>query len=297
MSNSKSTVNGHVYEVAADSGLGVQISSYVRRCVKCNEAIRDFLLSIEQKYSFPVPVTDSTAYCLSDDCDAGGLMAIVVGKKDFLMADANQHGYVIWDTMPSPDNEDELYMFPRIESTTHYIKYGKAVRLFNLQDPDWEFQPPTKQEKDKGLKLHAVIYDEVRTRISKTDRDALTSKPGTTPAASVRLALGRQFTLHTESLPDCPERAGDVLTRNFRDAVALYKEWMSLPCVPANSLARILRLKSNSSNGRTEADQCFCEWRYDKQHNRYLIHTGLFSSIEDMKKTDDPSALSMFGQQ
>lgn len=288
---------GHIYEVASDSTLGVQISNYVKRCTMCNAAIRDFLRSVEKKYSFPLHITDDTIYTLSDDCDAGGLLAIVVKKQDWLMArTSDPHFYVLWDTMPSPDNDDEFYVFPRIETTTHYVKYGLAVRLCEHGAPDWDFSPPTLREQASGLKLHRVTYDEVRQHISTADRNNLVSKPGQTPSPVVRLAVGRQYKLNTDTLPDCPERSGDVMTQNFSDAVALYKEWMALPTVPANTLARTLRLKSPSADGRADAELCFCEWRSDVCNHRYLIHTGLVSSMAEMSEATDEFALSLFNK-
>lgn len=286
---------GNVYEVDTDSLLGVQIDNYVKRCVKCSDAIRDFLRSIEQKYNFPIHITDNTIYALSDDCDAGGLMAIVVSKEEWNESSACNHvSHVLWDVLPSPENEDELYVFPRIEATTHYVKYGLAVRLFDHEAPDWEFMPPSASERSKDLKIHRVTFDAVRHLISSEDRQALVSKPGQTPSPSVRLAIGKQYRLNTETLTDCPERSGDVSTQRFQLAVELYKEWMALPTVPANTLARTLRLKSSSANGKDDASICFCEWRADVSHNRFLIHTGLVSSLAEMREATDEFALSLF---
>lgn len=283
---------GHVYEVKIDSTLGIQITNYASRCTRCNEAVRDFIQSIEHKYSFPVHITDKTEYCLSDDCDAGGLIAIVVNKSDF--SQLSLRASVIWDSLPATGDENALYVFPRIEANTHFIKYGQAVRLLDHQAPDWEFMPPTMRDKANGKKLHVLTYDEVRNRIGSSDREALVSKPGQTPSASVRLAIGTQYKLNVDSLPDCPERSG-IMTQNFIDAVSLYKEWMSIPNVPANALARTLCLKSPSADGKEDAERCFCEWRTDADNKRYLIYTGLVSSLAEMRETIDPSALAVFG--
>ena len=88
MSTSHSITKGRYYAVDFDSSLGVQIRNHLTRCTNCEQSIRDFLRSVEQKYSFPLPVTDDTVYCMSDDCEAGGLLAILVPKSAY---DAAHH--------------------------------------------------------------------------------------------------------------------------------------------------------------------------------------------------------------
>lgn len=292
MSNTIDTKRGNMYAVDFDSALGVQIKTYIKRCNECETAIRDFIRTLNCKYSFPVTITDNTPYCLSDDCDAGGLLAIVADKAAYdACTDARSH--VLWDAMPSDDDSDKVYLFPRVESTSHYVKYGLAVRMYEHQDPNWSFMEPNAREKAKGQKLHSVTYDEVRNRISIDDRNKLVRRPGDTPSPSVRLAMGVQFKLNDETIG----AYRDSIEQYYAEAVALFKEWRMLPSVPANTLARILRLASSRHDGKNaDTKDFFCEWRTDNANHRYLIHTGLKTDLSAMQPVDDPSLYNLFGE-
>ena len=265
---------GHYYAVDFDSFLGVQIRNYIQRCNLCDSSIRDFIRSVPQKYSFPLPVTDDTVYCLSDDCDAGGLLAIMVNKDAFGAAARDQRFDVIWSVVPSSDDADMLCIFPRMETHTHYIRYGQAVSLHERKAPDWSFMPPKPKDIAKHLKLHVVTYEEVRNRISKQDKDALVKKPGKSPSPSMRLAIGRQYVLRDEeSGTDYAE------SEYFADAVSLFDQWMALPSVPSHTLARLLELKATDDAQIKDPDVCFCAWHTDADNHRYIIHTGLHSAL------------------
>lgn len=279
---------GRVYEIAFNTVLGLKIKNYIQRSNLCNSAIRDFLHSVEQKYAFPVHITDDTSYCISDDCEAGGIIAIIISKSVFHAADIKPRFHVLWDTMQAED-EDSLYVFPRIESLRRYVKYGTAVRLFEKQDPRWDFLLPSPQERSNGLKLHMVYYKDVRHHISKEDLSSIVSKPGKSPSPFMRLAVGREFVLNQETLDLTPDMQSEV-TQSFGDAVALYKEWVGLPVVASNTLARILGLKAVGKDAGDFKNQCFCEWRTDTVNRRHLVYTGLTSSNPEMIEINDLEA-------
>lgn len=269
---------GHYYAVPFDSSLGVQIKTYITRCNNSENAVRDFIYSLQQKYAFPLPVTDHTSYMLSDDCEAGGLLAILVSRSDFESASLDERCRALWSAIPSPDDDTMLCLLPRIEAHTHYIKYGKAVRMFEHKAVDWLFALPTQRDKSNGMKLHVVTYDEVRNRISREDKEALVRKPGTTPSAALRLAVGKQY-VPVSDPSDAISFSQNAMNDYLSDAIALYREWMNLPNVPANTLARILGLRPVSSDAAKDTENCFCEWQTDADHQRFIIHTGLKSDL------------------
>ena len=269
-----------IYTVDAESTTGVAISTYIRRCLAAKQALYDFLPTIAE-YDFPIPVTPDTTYLTSDDCDAGGLLAIIVHQTD--IDQMSQRANVLWDTMPCPsdDDPDAIAIFPRIEAKSHYIRYSRAVRLHYDNAPDFEFLPPSAEDKKKDRVLRTVTLDSVRRTISKEDLAALAHK-GKTPdptSKKILLAPARHFELPDIDLTSFPEEDRKQL---FADAVRLHKAFFGLPTVSANSLVRTLQLDGK------DIKHPYCEYNFDETTHQYIIKTNLSSSLVDMKETTKP---------
>lgn len=275
MSQKLQSSKRHTYVVDFDSDLGMLISNYVDRCRQCNQAVRDFIMSLPQKYAFPISVDEHTGFCVSDDCDAGGLLSISIPKSSFDVMSADLRTAVLWDCIDD-DGSENVHVFPRMECQSHFVKYGTAVSLSETNPYEWEFMKPTVREKSKGLQIHAVRYEDVRRKISRQDIEGLGLKPGVSPSASMRLAFGKKYVLNDELVCGRPDYGTDAKEEYFAEARSLYDEWMSIPSVPANTIARILHLTSHDSS---YTDGCFCEWHKDAENHRFVIETNLVSSL------------------
>lgn len=273
------------YTVDFNSTLGISIKNYIDRCSNAQNAINIFLEKELSDFDFPVHVTDETEYILSDDCDAGGLIGIIVPAD--VIHEMSDRAIVMWDAMPCYDDDKSVILFPRIEAQTHYMHYSEAVKIFNSKSKQWEFMPPSQKDKANKRPIRSVTYDEVRHLVNKADADELKKKCKTL-LPSTPLAIAKYFSLPADSDHEVMKQRivslkdRNILSKYMSDAISLYKCMTELPSVSSNSLARMLQLSG------MDVKHPYCEYRTDSEKSQFVIITNLTSSLSEMREITQP---------
>lgn len=293
MLNEPSAQKGNTYTVDFDSTLGMSVKNYIQRCQLAHEAADDFVKNLHLKYKFIELTHDDTLH-FSDDCDAGGLLYISISNErlsQLAQSPSSTPDYVMWASLPDPDDSSRTIWFPRIEVKTQYIRFGQAVKLFKSKDKSWEFQ----KDPQCSSSIKVFNFGDIVKRISPENRRALYDAKGNEPSHATRLALGCHYYLSTDDGNASFYAHKDM----FNEALDLYKAWNDLPRVSANSLSRILALEIpekikciSRKDSHKFADELsrisFCHWRTDNERQQYIIHTGLISRLSDMHLVDNP---------
>lgn len=275
--------NGHYYSVSFGCELGKKLKDYFERCTNADRAASEFAKATIERFRLNIPERDIDV-CYSDDCEAGGLLAISVPRFD---PDTLPH-----ELSAMKDNDDCIFLLPSIEASSHYIPYKTAERLAKNNRKDWSFRTDA-----KGV-LTKFLYKDVKHKMPLSDRRLLFKNE---PTGNARLALGTHYAFHTDIDIPINNRINQSHTEAcFDDALQFYLDWKALPTVTAYTLVKILHLeyKGDITNRRVALSEIqsrsYCHWRVDSKRGRYLFHTGLTSSDKDMIPEDPSGMLGIF---
>lgn len=287
-----------IYAVDFDSLLGESIRNYFGRVSAIDKAIDQFVATLVPDHHFPCDISHAQLV-YSDDCDAGGLLGISVPKA--VVGELTTDAAAVWDQVDDANDAARVIIIPRVERKKRFLRYGVANDLLKRmpQDEDssvWQFPKPNMGDIEKGRQMHVCLYGELKRQIPDAAREALRGKNGKYPDDNTRIVPCIRY-----ELPDDPSATPTP------SAIRLCRAWYALPCVAANTLARILRLDMKPAMRHQQPEQAvdiegirsasFCHWRKDSAHHRYLFKTGLTSDLSEMQLVTDADAAAMFANE
>lgn len=265
---------GKFYSVGFDTVLGHRLNDYFASAEKAEEAALDLVISLHDRFGFPVRLDATTEVIPPDDAEHGGIAAIVIPKDIY---DKNNPDHIAWVSFQDPDDPSSMICYPRVTIEMHYIRYKRAQSLIAAADKRWTFKM------NKGIP-QAYMYEDVWRSVLPVDKAAIINKGYSKPFAKTKLALGTLYAWDIEQA----RQEGVILppydSPAFAKAVELYKAFSALPVIPNSTLVSLLDLRSHAA--KPTRSQLMAEahvsYAIDKKNGRYLFDTPLKVSSPDM---------------